>query len=574
MLNDIDNKYIENDVKVPYGISDFLKLINSKCHFADKSHFIKEIINDSAEVILITRPRRFGKTLNLSMLYYFLQQNFPQKENIFKNLAISQDINFCKKHQNQHPVIFITFNEIKEDTFKDAKDKVATLISELYTEHQYLLEENILYEHEKKIFAQLLNEEASKSHIQGAIKKLALYMKRKYKKLPIILIDEYDTPIQTAYLKGYYPKMITFMRGILGQALKDNKIIQKAIVTGITRVAQESLFSGINNLEVYSLLREKYGQYFGFTETEVIKLITETKQEVPLQEIKEWYNGYQIGKYTLYNPWSIISCLRNHGKLGQHWLNTSSNDLIAVLLSKAKIDIKHQFEELLQGNSIEQPLSENLVFADLETQEEALWSLLLYAGYLNVLSTKLHGSRLIAKISIPNKEVGIVYDKIVEHWFSKAISLDSYDKLVRSLACGEIDRFKAHLSSYILQTGSYFDFNSNTSEQIFHVFVLGLVVGLRDNYIINSNQESGLGRFDVILIPKNKQYNGILLEFKAVNKAKDLMSKAEEALEQIKDKQYFQIFKQHDVKNILAIGLAFCGKQMELVHEEIKLNFP
>ena len=573
MLNDIDNEYIENDVKVPYGISDFLKLINSKCHFADKSHFIKEIINDSAEVILITRPRRFGKTLNLSMLYYFLQQNFPQKENIFKNLAISQDINFCKKYQNQHPVIFITFNEIKEDTFKDAKDKISTLISELYTEHQYLLEGDTLHEHEKKIFSQLLNEEASKSHIQGAIKKLALYMERKYKKLPIILIDEYDTPIQTAYLKGYYPKMITFMRGILGQALKDNKIIQKAIVTGITRVAQESLFSGINNLEVYSLLREKYGQYFGFTETEVIKLITETKQEVSLQEIKGWYNGYQIGQYTLYNPWSIISCLKNNGKFQPYWLTTSSNDLVKELIDKVDYSVKGEFELMLQGKTIEKPLLENLIFPELKEKEEAVWSLLLYAGYLNVSSSEIKGFQLMAQVSIPNREVMYVYDGIVAGWFRKGTSLDSYKKFIQSLKLGEIATFKKYLSE-ILDIGSYFDFNKNTPERVFHSFMLGLTVGLKDEYIIQSNQEAGLGRFDVVFIPKNKQLKGILLEFKTTDSVDSLINKAKEALDQIKDKQYFQIFKQHDVKNILAIGLAFCGKQIELAHEEIKLDLP
>jgi hypothetical protein len=567
-----DTRLVEDNVNLPYGVSDFKELIAHKYKLVDKSLFIKEILQNSAKVILITRPRRFGKTLNLSMLYYFLQKNCLQDINLFDNLIIGEDQKFCQEYQNQYPVIFISFKDIRADNYAEAYEDVVLLISQLYEDHRHLLDSDALSDSEKKTFNNVLNKEASLSEIKIAVKQLTKHLFKSFNKTPIILIDEYDTPIQEAYLKNYYEDMISLMRGILGSALKDNSFLGKSVVTGITRVAQESLFSGVNNLEVYSLLREKYGQYFGFLEEEVIKLINETEQEVSFQEIKEWYNGYQIGRYTLYNPWSIISCLRNHGKLGQYWLNTSSNDLIAVLLNKAKADIKHQFEELLQGNCVEQPLSENLVFADLDTQEEALWSLLLYAGYLNVLSAELRGSRLMAKISIPNKEVGIVYDKIVEQWFSKAISLDSYDKFIRSLACGEMDKFKQYLSSYIMQSGSYFDFSSNTSEQIFHVFVLGLVVGLRDEYIIRSNQESGLGRFDVVLIPKNRQRNGILLEFKVANTEESLVNKAEEALVQIKDKQYLQNFKQHDIKSVLAIGMAFCGKQLEMAHENIETN--
>ena len=361
------------------------------------------------------------------------------------------------------------------------------------------------------------------------------------------------------------------MRSILGQALKDNNCLERAVITGITRVSQESLFSGLNNLEVYSLLREEYGQYFGFTEEEVIKLIKDTKQKVSLNAIKEWYNGYQVGKYVLYNPWSIINCLKNSGKLKPYWLNTSSNALIIQLLSKAKPIIKQQFEALLQGEIIEQPLSESLIFQDIETEMEALWSLLLYAGYLKVLSSQLKGSRLIAKIAIPNKEVGFIYDKIVEQWFSRAISIESYDNFIQSIAEGNMVKFKMYITSYIMQSGSYFDFNSNTSEQIFHVFILGLVIGLRDRYNIHSNKESGLGRFNVICIPKDKEESAILLEFKVSDAAELLIEKAKEALLQIKEKQYIELLKQQEIKSVLAIGLSFYGKQMELIYEVQKI---
>ncbi len=532
---------------------------------------IKEIMDDSSTVVVITRPRRFGKTLNLSMLYYFFGQNHSDHKNLFEGLNISEDAEFCKEHQQQYPVIFISFKDIKETNYKHAYAGIKELISALYGEHRYLLEGDLLGEDEKNKFTALLNEEANLTHVKTAIQKLSSYMRKKFKKSPIILIDEYDTPIQEAYLHNYYDKMIGLMRGIFGKTLKDNKNLDKAVVTGITRIAQESLFSGMNNVTVYSLLKKKYGQYFGLTEEEVLKLLAQSKQTASIEKIKEWYNGYVVGQYTLYNPWSIINCLDNNESLQPYWVNTASDDLIAQLLSGAKPKVKQQLEELLQGNVIEQPISENLVFADIKTSPEALWSLLLYAGYLKVLSSELRGYALMAKLAIPNKEVGFVYDQIVAEWFSKAISLNSYDKFVKSLADGDIDQFKNYLSEYIIQTGSYFEFNSKTSEQIFHVFILGLVVGLRDYYTIHSNQESGFGRFDVIFIPKDKNKNGILLEFKTSASIELLLEKAQEALEQIKDRKYIEVFKQHGVGAVLAIGLAFFGKQVELMHETISV---
>lgn len=565
----MNNEVLKDEVRLSSGVSDFKELINGKYKFIDKSLLIQEIIGDGAKVILITRPRRFGKTLNLSMLYYFLQRNHCQDENLFKHLAVSKDLNFCEIHQNQYPVIFISFKDIKKSSYTAAYDDIVRLIKDLYSRHRDLLDGTLLYDDEKATFMTLLNQEGTQSDIESAIKHLSEYITRKFNKAPIILIDEYDTPIQEAYLKGYYSDIIDLMRNILGQALKDNAFINKAVLTGITRIAQESLFSGVNNLEIYSLLREKYGQYFGFTESEVSRLITETGQKVSLNAIKEWYNGYQIGKYILYNPWSIIGCLRNNGNLKPYWLNTSSNDLIRELLTKADYALKEQFEILLQGKTIEKPLLENLVFTDLDKKEETIWSLLLYTGYLNVLYSEIRGFQLIAQVSIPNKEVMYVYEEIVAGWFRRGTSLASYKRFIRSLSLGEVNIFKQCLSDYIMETGSYFDFNQNTPEKVFHSFMLGLVVGLKDEYIIRSNQESGLGRFDVIFIPKNKQRSGILLEFKTSETIDLLLDKAQEALEQIKDKRYIEIFKQHDITSILAIGLAFCGKRMELVYEKV-----
>ena len=344
----------------------------------------------------------------------------------------------------------------------------------------------------------------------------------------------------------------------------------KAIVTGITRVAQESLFSGVNNFEVYSVLRSKYAQYFGFTEPEVEALIEKTGNQVTMDVVREWYNGYRIGAQLVYNPWSILMCLKNGGQVGPHWLNTSSNDLIKQLVEKANGSIQDQFENLLQGKTIEKPIMENLIFPELGEKEEAIWSLLLYAGYLTVLHSEIKGFERIVQVLIPNKEVMFIYDDIVAGWFRRSYTLVDYKEFVSSLVLDKMDVFKQHLTEYLMETGSYFDFNKNTPEKVFHSFMLGLVVGLKENYTIQSNQESGLGRFDVVFIPKNdKGRNGILLEFKVSDDAKLLPDKALEALQQIKDQKYITLFKVQGIASVLAIGMAFCGKQVELAYENI-----
>jgi hypothetical protein len=566
-------KEFDKPIRLPQGVSDFKELVYGKYIFVDKTLFVKEIMEDGAKVIVITRPRRFGKTLNLSMLYYFLQMSGDlQDRGMFGGLEVAGDLMFCANHQSSYPVIFVSFKGIKTSNYQDSYKDIEELIRRLYEEHKYLLEGTLLSPSERATFMAILNKSAELSDIKVAIKYLLVYMTKKFNKKPILLLDEYDTPIQEAYLHGYYKEMIELMRSILGEALKDNKVLEKAVITGITRISQESLFSGVNNLTVYSVLRKKYGQYFGFTEKEVSKLIAETGQAAELNAIKEWYNGYQIDDYVLYNPWSIINCLANDGELQPYWLNTGSTELIARLLSKANIDVKYQFEELLQGKVITQPISENLVFPEVETNEDALWSLLLYAGYLKVLSSELGNYQLMAKLAIPNKEVGFVYSKIIAGWFRVNFGIGSYNEFVQALRMGDLEKFKTYLSNYILQTGSYFDFNSNTPEQIFHVFILGLVVGLLDHYYIYSNKESGFGRCDVIFIPHDKQAQGIVLEFKTSEKPELLKDKAEEALSQIKDKRYVEIFKQNGINSVSAIGLAFAGKQMELVHQIIQIN--
>lgn len=565
-------------IRFPVGVSDFKKLATGDYRFADKTLFIKEVMEDGPDIILITRPRRFGKTLSMSMLSYFLKAGHLEDRGIFNGLAISKHEAFCQQHQQKYPVIFISFKDVKHSKFDRAYADILSLVQSMYSQHYYLLNDGILRPSEKDSFEALLAAKATPEQIENSIRQLSEYLMRRWGKQAIILIDEYDTPIQEAYLHKYYDQMVEVVRGMLGKALKDNSALYKAVLTGITRVSQASLFSGLNRLKIYSLLSEKYGQYFGFTETEVIALSQGIKLRSDLNEIKSWYNGYNIGGHTIYNPWSIIMCLDEKGECKPYWLNTSQNGLLRDLFDKADaVAIRGHFEQLLQGKAITKPLMENLIFPELDRDESAIWSVLLYAGYLNVLSKEQRGHRLMAEVAVPNREVSSVYDWMVDSWFMYKATLDTYDELINSLAAANMPTFKRLLGAYLLESGSYFDFNRKTSEQVFQAFMLGLVVGLKNDYVIESNTEAGLGRLDVVFIPKLERRDvagdkrrGILLEFKTCDELELMQARASEALQQIKDHQYAQKLNQHGVTEVLAIGLSFCGKQVELASEIIK----
>ena len=558
-------------LRLPIGISDFKQIVNSECTFVDKTLLIKDVMEEMAGVMLFTRPRRFGKTLNLSMLRYFLKCNEAEEKNLFEHLAISEDTEFCKKHQGQYPVIFLSLKSVHASDYETAYDGLRSVMQDLYSEHRYLMDDT-LYDDEKEFFNSILRKECSEFDIVNSIKRLCSYLHRKYKKNAIVLIDEYDTPIQDAYLEGYYTEMIKLMRGMFGETLKDNQYLEKAILTGITRVSQESMFSSLNNLQVYSVLRKKYGQYFGFTADEVKELSDKSEYDISLDSIKEWYNGYQIGEYTLYNPWSILSCLDNEGEIEPYWLNTGGTRLMESLLTNAKHSLREDFDLLLQGKAIEKPLSPNLVFPNLNKNEEpSIWTLLLYAGYLKVMSSESRGGRVTAQICVPNNEVMFIYNYIVEEWFKREGTLSYYNAFIRNLMDGEMDKFKRSIAEYLLQSGSYFDFNKHTPEHVFHSFMLGLVVGFKEHYFIKSNIENGLGRSDVLFLPKDDKHQGIVLEFKTAKDTKSLKKKAKEALKQITDKEYLEAFRERKTESVLAVGLAFCGKDVELESKRVKI---
>jgi hypothetical protein len=389
----------------------------------------------------------------------------------------------------------------------------------------------------------------------------------------MIFLDEYDAPMHTAYAHGYYEEMVNFMQAFMGEAFKDNAYLEKAVITGILRIAQASIFSDLNNIETYTLLRRDYATYFGFTEDEVDVLLAKSSLTEHSAEIKNWYNGYQVEELRLYNPWSILNCVKQEGRLQPYWLNTSDNTLIKDLLSRAKPAVKEVFEALLQGKSIVQPLKEYIAMPELSYSEEAIWGLLLFSGYLTSTGWEMSGYKQNYQLRIPNREVECVYAEMIAQWFSRAQSLASYDQLLKSLTTGNWETFGYILQDYIRSSGSYFDFNLHTPEAVYHAFILGLVVGLREDYIIQSNREAGYGRCDVAIIPKDpSKHSAMILEFKRSENPDALAETAQAALDQISEKDYVAICAQHAVQHLTALGIAFVGKAVQIATRDIRIQ--
>jgi hypothetical protein len=561
---------------LPIGYDNFRALIDNQLEFVDKSLFIQEIIDDVAtQAAVITRPRRFGKTLNLSMLHLFLSSevNSQSTKELFNGLKIAENKAFCAKHQGQYPVIFVTFKDIKNENYKEAYAKLCELMSRIYTEHCYLLSSSKLLSHQKKVFESVLEEKASDAHMSSALLNLthALYLYHGVR--PWLLMDEYDTPIQASYVHGYYDLMIHLMRSLFGSVLKTNPYLYRAVITGILRVAKESLFSGINNLEAYSLLRSEYSQYFGFTEEEMDYLLKKADLVNHSKEIKDWYNGYQVGDTVVYNPWSVANCIKRKGELQPYWVNTSDNQLIRNTLVRSSMGFKEQFELLLQDKPIEQLIDENTVFGDLAVNESAAWSLLLMAGYLKVISQRRTEQGLWCRLAIPNKEVKNLYRQIIEEWLSNGHGIAWYNQFLTHLLTGNIELFEQELKEVMEQTVSSHDTGRNP-EAFYHGLMVGLTASLyhSDHYEIQSNKESGYGRYDYIIFAHDKSKPTLLLEFKKVS-AKDkepeqldslLAQAAQEALDQIDQKHYVAEAKQRGSTHILKIGLAFSGKRFKI----------
>ena len=557
---------------VAIGLQDFGKIISNQCFYVDKTDFIREWWENGDDVTLITRPRRFGKTLNLSMLEQFFSVDYADRGEWFQGLSIWRDEKY-RKLQGTYPVISLTFANVKERNYPDTKERICWLLADLYSRNRFLRDCDWMSETEREFFDSVRGD-MPETVAAMAIHKLCDFLCRYYGKKVIILLDEYDTPMQEAYVNGFWNELVGFTRNMFNSAFKTNLWLERAIMTGITRVSKESIFSDLNNLEVVTTTSDKYATSFGFTEKEVFDALDECGLSEEKEQVKRWYDGFIFGRHRdIYNPWSIINFL-DKGKYAPYWANTSSNSLVGKLLREGNSELKEQFEKLLHGESIWSAIDEQIVYNRLNGNEEAVWSLLLTSGYLKVLSFESYqdaweDEKPVYELTLTNREVKIMFYNMVREWFSCVNS--DYNDFIKALLQGDLKAMNAYMNRVALNTFSYFDTGQKPSgeepERFYHGFVLGLIVDLQSRYIITSNRESGFGRYDVMLEPKDPgRDDAILLEFKVHDPEEEatLRDTVQEAHRQIETKQYgVQLMARGIPKErIRSYGFAFQGKNV------------
>ena len=542
--------------KIPIGLSDFKKLIEGNYYYFDKTNFIDEIIKDGSEVKLFTRPRRFGKTLNMSMLKYFFDiREAEENRKLFKDLYIEKTENF--KEQGQYPVVFLSLKDLKADSWESMVSYLKVLISNLCLENRYLLKN--LDSFDKALFENYINKNAKIESLKDTLKFLTRILYEKYNKKVIILIDEYDAPLVSAYHNKYYDNAKDFFKTFYSSVLKDNTYLQMGVMTGIIRVIKAGIFSDLNNLSTYTILSDFYPNCYGLTEEEVKKALIDYNLEYEMGDVKDWYDGYRFGKSEVYNPWSILNFL--HAKeLRAYWVDTSGNDLINDVLKIVRKDIIRDLKKLFDGEGLRQNLSGTSDLSRLLSEEE-IWELMLFSGYLTV-EEKIDEDYYILRL--PNKEVRRLFKRtFIERYFGRENKLIN---LMEALTENRIEDYEETLQDILLKSVSYND-TKKGNEAFYHGFILGMSLYLEGEYIVKSNIESGLGRYDVSIEPKNKNKRGYILEFKSTDNINKLEEISKEALKQIEECKYSSTLKQTDTKEILYLGIAFCGKQIKVSYK-------
>jgi len=555
---------------IPIGVEDYKEIIDNKNVYVDKTLLIKEFWQDGGKVILTPRPRRFGKTLNLSMLKYFFEKTNQDTSDLFKNTNIWKDPEY-QALQGQYPVIFLTFKDIKAGSWESA---FAEFVSLLLKNIEKLLSPIYvsLTLSEQKWYTRLLEGSATETDYTDSLFHATTILERHYQKKVIVLIDEYDAPIIKAYLNNYYEKMIEFIDNLLSKVLKTNPALQKGFLTGISRIAKEGIFSGLNHLSVYTILNVEYADKFGFTQKEVDQLLTNYNLTDKRDEIKNWYDGYRFGDINVYNPWSLLKCIKHNGDFNTYWVNTSNNDLIRDLIARSGQAIKDDIEILLQGKEIvDKEIDEGITLRDLKNNiqnVQGFWSIFLFTGYLTATSRIFKNRRYFYTLALPNEEITLLYEKLITEAINQTLISGQLVELFTAFMTGDQYQLTILLQEFIVYSCSTYDFPSNDPERSIHMLVLGLLAGLSDRYMIKSNRESGHGRYDIMLISRTPQDPGIVIEFKRA-KSEDkieLALKAQEALEQIRDKSYVT-----DIRGSGYCGPVFCYG-IAVFHKHVVIN--
>ena len=561
--------------RLPIGVSDFKEIITKNYYYFDKTKFIENILDDGSKVKLFTRPRRFGKTLNISMLRYFFDvKNKDENRKLFEGLNISKSEYFTE--QGNYPVISISFRNYDEENWENGFKTLKKEIKRLYNQFQ-LLRENLNDVDSKDFDAICLKEDDAEW--QESLLNLSKYLYEYYGKKVILLIDEYDQPIIDSYVKGYYEEAIDFFKSFYGSVLKDNEYLELGVITGILRVAKENIFSGLNNLKVHTILNDKFTEYFGIIESEVEQALKDFNLEYDLADVQKWYNGYLFGDIQVYNPWSIINFL-DEKKLKPYWVNTSGNELIKLYLKRLKNEIFNDFSKLLNKENILKRINDNMTFGNLEANfSRNIWNLFFHSGYLT-LAEKYDEEEEDVFLKIPNEEILRMFSEMfIDVYFE---DYDKFSGMTYALKTGDIETFRFEMKRILLENTGIFDVSGIYKEQFYHGLMLGLILKLRREYEITSNNFSGKGRYDLLLKPRNtlRRDEGIIFELKVVNVKEDssleetqekLKRECEIALKQIDDKKYVSALRNAGIEKVLKIGLAFCGKEFEVRFEREKI---
>ena len=545
---------------LPIGVEDFKRLVDNGYYFVDKTLMIKELLENKETVNLFTRPRRFGKTLNMSMLQRFFEATGKSNAYLFDGLKIATYPEYMA-YQGQYPVISISLKSMKQASYTDAFYMYKNLIAKEYEKHKIILESNQILESEKEIFRNIMEQRADQNVYLNSIRTLSDILAKYYKKNVIILIDEYDVPLENAYHEGFYDDMTNLIRSCFESALKTNPSLEFAVLTGCLRVSRESIFTGLNNLKTYSITKNKFSQYFGFTQEEMQEILQTFSLEQYAETIAKWYDGYRFGLTEIYNPWSVLNCIDSYLQNDMvacepYWSNTSSNRIVKRLIEESNERTKSMVEELINGTPIHTQIFEDVTYGTIDVNQDYIWSFLLFTGYLKIISCETVGDETYYDMVIPNVEIKSIYKNTIRSWFIDHINRDNRTDILESVIHADAEKLEDLLCTWLTNTISCFD----EQENYYHGFVTGLVSGF-NCYMVVSNRESGNGRFDLVVKQRSRWHHAAILEFKVVEKYNQMTKACEDALRQIEEKDYEASLRDEQYENIAKLGICFCQKR-------------